>query len=212
MSVGAIVLATGHGADLGSATSAAFVRVGGTPLVIRAVDMLLGSDLVDHVTVAVAAANMASIRGLFADRSDRVVVLQFDGAADFWMFPAQVHTMVVHDVLRPLAPSTLVAPVVSTAVARNSVVVPVLPVSDTIKEVDERGAVVGTVDRAALRVVQSPVAVPADLLRQGKRLSFTNVTELIGQLGRPTLTVPGDPLAFEVRTPWDLEFAEMLVS
>jgi cysteinyl-tRNA synthetase len=35
---------------------------------------------------------------------------------------------------------------------------------------------------------------------------------LVERLGEPVHTVPGDPLAFEITTAWDLRVAELLVS
>ena len=70
---------------------------------------------------------------------------------------------------------------------------PALPLTDTVKRVDDDGFVRGSPDREGLRVVQSP------------------------WVGRPGTTaavahlVPGDPLAFAVRTAWELELAEHLL-
>jgi 2-C-methyl-D-erythritol 4-phosphate cytidylyltransferase len=77
-------------------------------------------------------------------------------------------------------------------------VVPVLPLADTVKTVDDAGLLRTTPDRSGLRVVQTPHAF------RGPDLHF-------GPPGAGTSTVPGDPLAFAVRTPWDLELAELLL-
>ena len=68
---------------------------------------------------------------------------------------------------------------------------PALPLTDTVKLVDADGLVLGSPDRDGLRVVQSPWVGRAE----------SSVAHL----------VPGDPLAFAVRTEWDLELAELLL-
>ena len=47
-----------------------------------------------------------------------------------------------------------------------SAAIPAVHLADTIKEVDERGAVARTVDRATLRAVQTPQVFRAETLRR----------------------------------------------
>jgi 2-C-methyl-D-erythritol 4-phosphate cytidylyltransferase len=96
-----------------------------------------------------------------------------------------------HDARRPLTPVALVAAVAEAVLGGQDAAVPALPLTDTVKRVDAEGFVRGSPDRQGLRVVQSP------------------------WMGRPGATVAhlvaGDPLAFAVRTEWDLELAEQLL-
>ena len=84
------------------------------------------------------------------------------------------------------------AAVAEAVLGGQDAAVPALPLTDTVKRVDAEGFVRGRPDREGLRVVQSP------------------------WMGRPGATtvahlVAGDPLAFAVRTEWDLELAEQLL-
>jgi len=97
----------------------------------------------------------------------------------------------VHDARRPLTPPSLVTAVVDAVLGGQDAAVPALPLTDTVKRVDEDGLVVGSPDRDRLRVVQSPWVGRAG--------------SVVAQL------VPGDPRAFAVRTEWDLELAELLL-
>jgi 2-C-methyl-D-erythritol 4-phosphate cytidylyltransferase len=75
--------------------------------------------------------------------------------------------LVWHDALCPLTPPDFLASCVRRAVAGPVVVAGVLPVTDTVKEVvaGATGPVVGdTVDRDGLRVLVSPLVLPADVL------------------------------------------------
>jgi 2-C-methyl-D-erythritol 4-phosphate cytidylyltransferase len=81
-------------------------------------------------------------------------------------------TVLVHDVARALAPPSLIATVVAAA-DDHDLVVPVLPLSDTVKQLDGDGLVAGTADRAELGVVQGPWACAVPSLRRmlGSRAS-----------------------------------------
>jgi 2-C-methyl-D-erythritol 4-phosphate cytidylyltransferase/2-C-methyl-D-erythritol 2,4-cyclodiphosphate synthase len=65
--------------------------------------------------------------------------------------------VLVHDAARPFCSAELVSRAI-TACAQTGAAIPALEVIDTIKRVDADGHVAGTVDRAQLRVVQTPQA------------------------------------------------------
>lgn len=71
--------------------------------------------------------------------------------------------LVWHDALCPATPPELIAECVRRALAQGAVVAAVLPVTDTVKELDEGpdGPVVGrTIDRDRLRHLASPLVLP----------------------------------------------------
>ncbi|HEX4357149.1 MAG TPA: 2-C-methyl-D-erythritol 4-phosphate cytidylyltransferase [Pseudonocardia sp.] len=241
MSVLALVPAAGDGVRLGAGMPKALVRVGGVPLVVRAVRGLLDSGSVDHVLVAVREADLAVVRALFAngsgqypageparievvtggaDRASSVAAALWYGALRY----PEADTVLVHDAARALTPPALVSTLVAAVAGGADAVIPVLPVADTVKEVDAAGAVLGTADRSVLRAVQTPQAFRLALLRRaytqagydpdghhtGPAAVVTDDAGLVEQLGEPVHTVPGDPLAFKITTAWDLRIAELM--
>ena len=64
--------------------------------------------------------------------------------------------VLVHDHRWPLASTAVTDRVLAGLAAGHPVVVPVLPMTDTVKPVDDAASVVATVDRATLRTVQYP--------------------------------------------------------
>jgi 2-C-methyl-D-erythritol 4-phosphate cytidylyltransferase len=104
--------------------------------------------------------------------------------------------------------------VVQAVLAGAPAVVPALAVVDTIKQVDDDGRVVRTVDRSALRAVQTPQGFAADLLRRAHQAASALATDdagLVEALGVPVATLPGHPHAFKITTAFDLAVAEMLI-
>ena len=162
----AIVPAAGSGERLGAGIPKAFVKIGDRTLLDHAVDGLLSSGVVDRVVVAVPdslvdeAAELLGERATVvaggAERPDSVrLALAAVGAADF---------VLVHDAARPLTPAEQIKRVVAALDDGVRAVIPVLPVSDTIKAVDANGAVLGTPERAGLRAVQTPQGFEIELL------------------------------------------------
>ena len=121
--------------------------------------------------------------------------------------------VLVHDAARAFTPPELVRAVTAAVAAGAPAVVPVLPVADTIKQVDAYEIVTATVDRTHLRAVQTPQGFAVDVLcRAHKDASgATDDAGLVERLGIPVSTVPGHPAAMKITTPFDLAVAEALL-
>ncbi len=219
----ALVPAAGRGLRLGADVPKAFARLRGTPLLSHAVRGLLGSGCVDRVVVAVGADHGVLAEAAIADAGStavtRRVQLVTGGAerSDSVRAALDVVTdaevVLVHDAARCLVPDSVIRAVVEAVRAGNRAVVPVLPVTDTVKQVDENGVVFATVDRAVLRIVQTPQGFDPELLRHAYAAADGAATDdagLVEQLGEVVTTVPGHPHAFKITTAVDLTIAEAL--
>jgi 2-C-methyl-D-erythritol 4-phosphate cytidylyltransferase len=213
----AVVPAAGSGERLGAGIAKAFRELDGRTLLERAVAGLLESGVVDHVVVAVPADRIEQAEQLLAGRATVVAgganriesvdraLAALPGTADF---------VLVHDAARALTPPALIARVVDALRAGNNAVVPALRVSDTIKAVDANGVVLGTPTRAGLRAVQTPQGFATDLLLRAYQRANSESTDdasLVEQLGAQVQVIEGDPLAFKITTPLDLQLAEAVV-
>lgn len=119
--------------------------------------------------------------------------------------------VLVHDAARAFTPPALVRSVTEAVAAGASAVVPVLPVTDTVKRVDDAGVVLDTPSRTHLRAVQTPQGFDIDVLRRAYEAAGTAATDdagLVERIGVPVHTVPGDVAAMKITTPFDLAVAE----
>jgi 2-C-methyl-D-erythritol 4-phosphate cytidylyltransferase len=114
-----------------------------------------------------------------------------------------VSVVLVHALRHAFAPPDLIRRVVEEIQAGTPAVVPVLPCTDTVKELDEFDVIIDTPDRTVLRVTQAPIGFAADLWRTA------NPTQRAWR-GLPpgTRTIPGHPAARAIRTSFDLAFAK----
>ena len=138
----------------------------------------------------------------------------------------QADVVIVHDAARALTPPEVTRRVVAAVRAGHEAVVPALPVTDTVKEVEageagEPEPVVGTPQRARLRAVQTPQGFRTDTLvaahRAGAKragdeaLAASDDAGLVEACGGSVVVVAGDERAMKVTTPMDLALAELLV-
>lgn len=212
MTVGVVVPAAGAGTRLGPGAPKALRGLAGEPLLVHAVRRLLACPSVGPVVVAAPAGAVDEVAALLpdvtvvaggAERQDSV------GLA-LAALPPEVDLVLVHDAARALVPVEVVEAVIA-ALASADAVIPVLPVADTVKQVDADGAVVRTVPREDLRAVQTPQGFRRSVLEAAHRAapgSLTDDAGLVEALGVTVVTVPGSPLAFKITTAWDLTVAE----
>ncbi|MDQ1738664.1 MAG: 2-C-methyl-D-erythritol 4-phosphate cytidylyltransferase [Pseudonocardiales bacterium] len=216
-----MIVAAGSGERLGAGVPKALVPLHGRPLLDWALDAFTNHPDIDAVVVVAPADAVPAVRAQVADRgADRVSVVA-GGASrqrsvDLGLAAVEpdVELVLVHDAARPLVQ----APVISAVVARlrqgDQAVIPVLPVTDTVKRVDSAGRVVATVDRTELRAVQTPQGFCRAVLlaahRAAEQRCLTEVTDdagLLEALGVAVQTVPGAESCFKITTPYDLWLA-----
>jgi 2-C-methyl-D-erythritol 4-phosphate cytidylyltransferase len=142
-----------------------------------------------HACVAGGETRTESVRAGLAEVPDEAVVV------------------LVHDAARPLLDDAVVERVLAPLSDGWDGAVPGLPVADTLKRLDARGAVRETVPREGLWAVQTPQAFAARVLRRvydgdGEATDCAALVEAAG--GRVTV-VEGDERLLKVTTPADLE-------
>ena len=216
--VGAVVPAAGLGLRLGPGAPKALRHLAGKPLLEHAVRGLRACPAVGPVVVAAPAADVDDVARLLAAYDVQVVA----GGAErqesvrlaLAALPGEVALVLVHDAARCLVPVTVIEAVVAALHAGAAAVVPVLPVNDTVKQVDGF-RVVGTLDRAVLRAVQTPQGFRREVLERAHAASCSAATDyawLVEALGEVVVTVPGDDEAFKVTRPLDLLLAEAVLA
>ncbi len=123
--------------------------------------------------------------------------------------------VLVHDVARCLAPSDLFARVIGAVRDGHSAVVPGLPVTDTIKVVDDQGCVLDTPDRGSLRAIQTPQGFLREVLELAHGdtdgASATDDAGLVERNGGHVRVVTGDHRALKITSPVDLTVASALI-
>lgn len=123
--------------------------------------------------------------------------------------------VLIHDAARPLVTADTIDRVIVEA-RRGHGAVAALPVVDTLKEVDDAGRIVRTVDRARLWRAQTPQAFPRDMIIRAheyaivNKLDATDDAALCESLGMEVVVVPGSERAMKVTVEADFARAHAL--
>ena len=124
--------------------------------------------------------------------------------------------VLVHDAARPFVSAALITRAVA-AIQGSTAAVPVIGIADTVKTVDATGAVTGTIDRAMLRLAQTPQAFAfaalLDAHRRAQRAGrddFTDDAALAQWAGLAVTTFEGEVGNVKLTSPEDFARAEAL--
>ncbi|HEU4585963.1 MAG TPA: 2-C-methyl-D-erythritol 4-phosphate cytidylyltransferase [Gemmatimonadaceae bacterium] len=220
--VGVVIVAAGSGSRTGSEQLKQFRWVAGKPMLLHSIQRFMERPDVALVVAVLPRAYagdpppwifqcdldrlLVSVGG--RERGDSVL----NGLQDM---PPEVKTVLVHDAARPLADSATIERVIAEA-RRGHGAVAALPVADTLKEVDDDGRIVRTVERARLWRAQTPQGFPREMIERAyadarkARVSATDDAALCERLGFEVVVVPGSELAMKVTVEEDFARLEAL--
>ncbi|WP_328651888.1 2-C-methyl-D-erythritol 4-phosphate cytidylyltransferase [Micromonospora sp. NBC_00330] len=218
--VAVLVPAAGAGVRLGPGRPKALRLLAGEPLLVHAVRRLAAAPSVHTIVVAAPATEVQAVRELLAPVAPVIVVpggaeRQASVAAALAAVPPGPTIVLVHDAARALTPPELFESVAAAVRGGRDAVIPVLPVVDTIKEVGADEVVLGTVDRSALRAVQTPQGFRRAVLSAAHAAAGDPLTDDAGlaeKQGVAVSCVPGSEYALKITRPFDLALAEHLLA
>jgi 2-C-methyl-D-erythritol 4-phosphate cytidylyltransferase/2-C-methyl-D-erythritol 2,4-cyclodiphosphate synthase len=220
--VAAVIVAAGRGTRAGGDLPKQFRRIGGETMLRRTLSMF-----VEHGTVALvqpvihredlalfqaATANITMLPPAFGGATRQASVRAGLEALE----PRKPDIVLIHDAARPFATPELVSRAIE-ATERSGAAIPALNVTDTVKTVDAEGLVDKTLDRNALRLVQTPQGFEfASLLAAHRRAAnagledFTDDAALAEWAGMKVAVFVGEPGNIKITNADDFARAEAI--
>jgi 2-C-methyl-D-erythritol 4-phosphate cytidylyltransferase len=214
--VSAVIVAAGKGKRFGSAKQ--FTLLHGKPLLEWSLEKFEGHPDVDEIVLVLPDEKK---KAAYLGRGRKVIAVVVGGprrqdsvcrgveALD----PDQAGIVLVHDGARPLVSRALISRVIEET-QRKGAAIPVVPVEETVKEVD-KARVVRTLDRERLYRVQTPQGFLYPVLKKALERAReegywgTDEAMLLERTGETVAVVPGDPRNIKITTPLDLKVAEV---
>lgn len=219
---GVVIPAGGAGRRMGGVHKP-FLDLAGAPLLQHALAPFLRNDDIACIAVAVPSDVLNEPPAWLAALAPRVLLVE--GGAErgdsvrngIAALDSDILVILVHDAARPLVTDDIIERCISAAAHGRSVIA-AIPVTDTIKEVDEGGRVTGTPDRRGLWAAQTPQAFPAAVLRDAyaraldERINATDDAALVARYGTTVTVVDGATDNIKITSHADLAVAEVLLA
>ncbi len=222
-----IILASGSGSRAGGSIPKQYQLVAGQPilhyslqtafehqevqsilLVVNECDQHLWQPIIDRYK------NKTKFRIVFGGSERCYSVFNALKELELLNLPAEV-IILVHDSARPFISSELISRAIRTAILHDAAI-PVLPVTDTIKQVDESKKVTATLSRKDLRLVQTPQAFKFYKLQQAYKAAakigiwnFTDDASIVEANNTTVYCFEGEQSAFKITNKEDFLRSEI---
>ena len=206
----AIIAAAGMGHRLGANLPKSLVKLIDKTLLEHAVANL--APVAQLLIVTAPAGYEKEYKKLLGDEVEVITggVLRSDSIRiAIAKIPNNYEYVLVHDAARALASTRLASEVINQLIRGQQAVIPTLEVIDTIKEVDNQGYVRNTLNRASLKIVQTPQGFNRSVLERAHQASedATDDAALVEALGIKVKTIAGEDQAFKITTKGDIKTA-----
>lgn len=220
--VGVVIVAGGSSTRTGGKELKQFRWVAGKPALLHSLQAFMSRpDVVSVVVVLPRAYAADPPPWIFQCDIDRLMVSVGgrtrtesvrNGLEDL---PDEAKVVLVHDAARPLVGDETIERVISS-VRSGCCTIAALPVVDTLKEVDESGVVLRTVERERLWRAQTPQGFPREVIvrvhrdAKANQITATDDAALCERLGVPVHVVRGSERAMKLTEEPDFARAEAL--
>lgn len=218
--VGVVIVAAGSSRRMGGGLPKQFRILGGEPVLARTIRTFARALPQASIAVVLPAEQILFWRDLAARFDLPLHVAIAGGEERFHSVKNGIDAIgrdrgliAVHDGVRPLTTIELIRRTVACAAAHGAAIPAVAP-ADSLRLVTDGGSEV--VDRARMRLVQTPQVFLADWLRAAYELpydpAFTDDATAVERLGHPVFLCEGERTNLKLTTREDFLFAEALLT
>ncbi|MDA2918277.1 2-C-methyl-D-erythritol 4-phosphate cytidylyltransferase [Desulfobacterota bacterium AH_259_B03_O07] len=221
----AIILASGSGGRFKKEVPKQFLELKGCPLIIYSLIPFQKCNKIDEIVIVILKGyidktwklidyyKITKVKkiisgGKLRQESSRIGVEVCGEDTDY---------VLIHDAVRPIITDDLLNEIVK-ALKNHDAVVPIIPTSDTIVEIDTKGFIKKPPNRVNLSRVQTPQGFKYELIKQAHEQALkdglTNSTDdsfLVSRMGYPVLTLRGDERNIKITFPLDFDIAGNLL-
>lgn len=212
----AVIVAAGSSTRFGQ--DKLLMPLAGLPVLAWALVAFAEAKQVGRIILVTSAANLDRVRELAElHLEDRLTAVVEGGdrrrdSVEAGLRASDAPYVAIHDGARPLITPDLIDAVIAAA-ERHAGAIPAVPVTDTIKAVDD-GRITGHLERASLRAAQTPQVVRRQAWLDAARMSDGDETDdaaMLDRLGLDVVVVEGDPGNLKITRPADLEAAAAIL-
>lgn len=217
---GVIIVAGGSGRRMGSTLPKQFLMLGNMPILARTINRMREALPAAEIVVVLPEEYIAlwdNLSARFEVAHHKVVAggkERFHSvAAGLAALSNEVRHIAVHDGVRPLASKKLIIKLI-LALEDHPAVIPAVAPADSCRMIHAAGSEI--IDRANVRLVQTPQVFHAEALRKAYEQSFsplfTDDASVVEAAGYAIHLSEGERHNIKITTPDDMIFAEAIIA
>ena len=210
-----IIPAGGTSSSYGS-TNKLLEKINQKTVIEETVSKFLGFDEIDEIIIPANISIIPELEALLTD--SKIKIIEGGSSRQKSVYNAlqaiKNDYVLIHDAARPLIKKETIAYVMEAVLDKDAVTV-MTKTTDTIKEVDETGRIIRTIDRSKLYNTQTPQGFKASIIKDAheklKDGNFTDDCSMLEELGIPVYIVNGSYTNIKITIKSDLDFAKLYI-
>ena len=214
--LGVIIVAAGGGTRMGGGLEKQYRNLAGCAVVTHSVRSFISHPATGNIVIVIAAGRLDAARAALGNLLDDPRITLVEGGARrqdsvqaglLALSNTALPLVAIHDAARPFLPTDVIDRLIEAMDSGADAALPVLAVTDTLKQVSEN-RVIGTTDRSSLARAQTPqiFRLPAILDHHRQHDQASEVTDdirLVEDSGGTVVTVAGDERLMKLTTAGD---------
>ena len=217
-----VILASGTGNRISNEIPKQFLRISGLPLIVHTLKPFESHHKIDEVVIVALSSHISKTwklvekhnvtkvskivpGGKSRQESSRIGVNACGEDTGF---------VLIHDAARPFVTTNFLSQIIKK-VKKNNAVVPVVPSTDTVVEIDNKGTIKNIPNRLNIMRVQTPQAFKYELIKDAHDIALkdgstdsTDDSSLVLRIGHPVFTVKGSEKNIKLTLPIDMYIAD----
>ncbi len=219
MSVSVLLLASGHSTRFGGINKLTLELTPGVTILEQSIRSILKSSIATQLIITVNGETEPRVNVLLKRLAltAKVVTggIERTDSVRNGLAACEGDYVLIHDAARPFASKDLFNRVLN-GIEEDKCAIPVIPIVDTLYQIDESSKVFAVADRASLVAVQTPQGFPLDKIRDAHDkakddgTNYADDGSLFLYQGYDVAIVVGEKSNMKITYPADLEVARVL--
>ncbi len=224
--VTAIIVAGGSGQRMGVEVKKQYLTLKGVPIIARTLLAFDACPDIDHIVLVIPMADYALcqkevLASLYLQKTMALApggkrLRQESVFNGLKAVPPGTEIVAIHDGVRPFVSSAAISQCIEGARKHGACMLGV-PAFDTLKQADDQGRIVKTIDRTNMWLAQTPQAFSFPFIKDAHKQALadgfegTDDAALVERLGQTVHIIEGSRNNIKITTPEDLKLAEALI-
>ena len=191
-------------------------KLGNRTVIEETVSRFVDFDEIVEIIIAANASIIETLEHLF--NNPKIKIIEGGNTRQKSVYNAlqavNNEYVLIHDGARPLIRKDTISYVLQAVLDKNAVSV-MTKTTVTIKEVDETGRIIKTIDRSKLYNTQTPQAFKTSIIKNAHEIlkegNFTDDCSMLEELNIPVYIVNGSYTNIKITTKSDLDFAKLYI-
>ena len=222
MKIAVVIPAAGIGKRMNTDKPKQFIEINNIPIIIKTIKLFENMDIVDFILIAAHRDWVSYMKNLIekfdckkvkeiivggAERQDSVDIVLRSSLIK------NTDLVLIHDSVRPFVSEKLINKLIETAVDCGAAI-PILPPTDSVKQIDNQGNVLKTLDRQHIGLVQTPevfwTSIAVKSFKEAFKMKYrgTDISSLVEFAGHKVQYVRGEANNIKITSALDLELAK----